>query len=310
MSNSLTLPISVVIPTYNYAHYIHRCITSIVRQLYTVQEIIVIDDGSTDNTKEIIQSAIHQFVNYNIQYWHQDNHGVSAARNYGFTLAMSSYTLFLDADDELLPNASEILKLAINENIDSDMIFCGYTTFSHKGSIKYRIPEALSLNRPENVAKLLSGKIIGLRPSTTIIKRHVLEKIKFSENIYVDEDTVFFCHVFAKFKCVSIPEMLVKMTRHTDSLRGNYQRILETGTNGIEDLFSSMPNIQNKDLLIKHSLLKRYLKIARAACINRDYKTAAKHYTQAFNLEPCSIFTMKHFVRTVKSQLLQYLIKF
>ena len=97
MGKKYKLPISVIIPCFNYAHYLDACITSIIEQVHSALEIIVIDDGSTDDTKHVVQSLIVSHENFNIQYIYQKNKGVSAARNYGYTIAKGEYLLFLDA---------------------------------------------------------------------------------------------------------------------------------------------------------------------------------------------------------------------
>jgi len=87
--------VSVIIPTYNYGKYIETAIESVLSQTYRDYEIIVIDDGSTDNTKDVIAT------NYNksVRYYYQKNKGASAARNKGIRESNGEYLLFLDADD-------------------------------------------------------------------------------------------------------------------------------------------------------------------------------------------------------------------
>jgi glycosyltransferase involved in cell wall biosynthesis len=90
--------VSVVVPTYNYAAFLPRCIESVLSQSLKPLEIIVVDDGSTDNTETVVSR-------YNgVTYVRQDNAGVSRARNHGLALARGDYIQFLDADDWLAPN--------------------------------------------------------------------------------------------------------------------------------------------------------------------------------------------------------------
>ena len=95
--------ISVIIPTFNYGKYIERAIDSILTQTYQDFEIIVVDDGSTDNTKEIIRSKKSD----KIRYFYQENKGAPAARNKGIVESKGKYIAFLDADDEWLPTKLE-----------------------------------------------------------------------------------------------------------------------------------------------------------------------------------------------------------
>lgn len=302
MTSNNLLPISVVIPTYNYAKYLRKCISSITEQNYAVEEIIIIDDGSTDNTSATIQS-IKETTDYNIQYIQQENSGVSSARNHGSKIASSEYLMFLDADDELLPDAFEILHAAISNYNNPDMIFGGYSTYSHKNIKKNKIPEPLSSDKVKNITKLLNGEMTGLRPSSTILKRTIMNEIPFNEGVHIGEDTLFFAQLLYFKDCVSIHKPLVEMRRHSDSLRENYQRMIETGTNGIQQVFSLLPQTdQMKDLYLKQ-ILSCYLKIGRMAYLESNYDVACKYYKKVFNTQPAALFKWKHLSKAVISTL-------
>jgi glycosyltransferase involved in cell wall biosynthesis len=95
--------VSVIIPTYNRAHYLTQAIQSVLDQSYQDFEIIVVDDGSTDNTREVMDS----FKDPRLKYFYQENQGVCAARNNGINVSEGEYIYFLDSDDALLENALE-----------------------------------------------------------------------------------------------------------------------------------------------------------------------------------------------------------
>ena len=93
--------VSVIIPSYNCRKYIRESIESILNQTFKNYEIIVIDDGSVDNTKEVLEPYI---ARGDVQYYYQENGGISKARNYGISKASGEYILILDADDKIMPN--------------------------------------------------------------------------------------------------------------------------------------------------------------------------------------------------------------
>ncbi|KAB2867528.1 MAG: glycosyltransferase family 2 protein, partial [Bacteroidales bacterium] len=99
--------ISVIIPTYNAERFIIETLTSVINQSYTHWECIIIDDGSTDSTKEIIDEYCK--ADNRIKYYYQKNSGPSVARNVGVKIALGEYIQFLDSDDVLLPERFEIL---------------------------------------------------------------------------------------------------------------------------------------------------------------------------------------------------------
>lgn len=123
--------VSVVIPFYNSEKTLDRCIQSVVLQEYSNLDIILIDDGSTDESEKICQKYL--IKEYRIRYFYQENQGVSSARNYGIDVAKGDYILFIDSDDYIDSNMiSELL-----ENMDISI--CGYSTYyiEEKKEISY-----------------------------------------------------------------------------------------------------------------------------------------------------------------------------
>ncbi|OQX54719.1 MAG: hypothetical protein B5M53_05570 [Candidatus Cloacimonas sp. 4484_209] len=109
--------VSVIIPTYNRAHLIRRAIQSVLNQTYQDFEIIIVDDGSTDDTEEVVKS----FKNERIRYIRQEkNEGAAAARNTGIKMAKGEYIAFQDSDDEWLPEKLE-KQMKILENASPDL---------------------------------------------------------------------------------------------------------------------------------------------------------------------------------------------
>ena len=120
MKNYFNPLISVIIPTYNRARYVTRAIDSALAQTYKNYEIIVVNDGSTDNTREVLEPYFTK-----INYVYQDNQGVSSARNTGIQHATGEWIAFLDSDDEWLP---EKLSVQMHEIVQSDNNVCLHTT--------------------------------------------------------------------------------------------------------------------------------------------------------------------------------------
>lgn len=98
----MSIKVSVIIPTYNRAEFISDAIESVLNQTFEDYEIIIVDDGSTDNTKQIVQSYTSK-----VKYYYQEQSGVSSARNYGIKAATGEYIAFLDSDDQFLPQKLE-----------------------------------------------------------------------------------------------------------------------------------------------------------------------------------------------------------
>ena len=131
--------ISIVIPAYNVENYLDKCLESVVKQTYLNIEIIIVNDGSTDNTlnKCIKWSEIDK----RIKYITQKNAGLSAARNTGIRHANGEYIMFIDSDDFVKNNMVEVLYKNL-VNTKSDISICNrYYYYESNGNIKLRYPD-------------------------------------------------------------------------------------------------------------------------------------------------------------------------
>jgi glycosyltransferase involved in cell wall biosynthesis len=117
--------ISIIIPTYNYAHFLGDTLECVIHQEYNAVEIIVIDDGSTDDTRIVVEQYIKQ--DGRIKYFYQENRGLSAARNLGVEKSTGQYIQFLDADDLISKNKLSLQMDHFTSNPDLDISYCcGY----------------------------------------------------------------------------------------------------------------------------------------------------------------------------------------
>ena len=130
--------VSVIVPVYGVEKYIKKCISSIINQTFSDFEIIIVDDGTKDNSIKIIEDNFHD---ERIKIFHKENGGLARARNYGITKASGKYMFFVDSDDFLEPNClSEMYNEIINKDVD--MVICdlpcsGLGIIGKKPDIKY-----------------------------------------------------------------------------------------------------------------------------------------------------------------------------
>lgn len=129
--------VSVIIPVYNVSEYLEICLDSIVNQTYKDLQIIIVNDGSADNSAEIAKGFADR--DKRIQLIHQENKGVSVARNNGMKNAKGKYLFFVDADDRITSNAVELLINRI-KNDDTDLVCAGYY------EVNLQFPKGLKLN--------------------------------------------------------------------------------------------------------------------------------------------------------------------
>lgn len=137
--------ISVVVPIYNAENFLYECIESILSQENVNLELILVDDGSCDNSKNICLNF--QYIDQRVRYFYKENSGVSDTRNYGLQNAYGNYVIFVDADDMLMPNALfTLLNYVLKYNLDFVRGECVKCDLLGK-SIKYSIPDIRSRNQ-------------------------------------------------------------------------------------------------------------------------------------------------------------------
>ena len=178
---------SIIIPTYNRAHLLRRCLNSVLNQTFTDWEAIVIDNYSEDNTSEVVQS----FNDTRIIYCKIHNHGIiSISRNKAIDLSSGQWLCFLDSDDFWLPNKLETIFPFINTH---DIVYHGYRIHDKKLDVytyelkEPHLPNALILGNPFN-------------PSSTSVSREIVGELRFNENIemFAIEDYDFFLQILKK----------------------------------------------------------------------------------------------------------------
>lgn len=181
--------ISIIIPIYNAQSYIERCVKSIQSQCFNNYEILLIDDGSTDDSAK--KCDYLSLDDNRIKTFHKSNGGVSSARNLGLDKASGNWILFCDADDELLPNSLQHFVDAITENIDfimADYIEEPYTKLPEISSSHF----SNLLNSNKFLFKEYYGRYGGYIWNK-IFKKEIIDKVhlRFDEGIYYNEDRLF-----------------------------------------------------------------------------------------------------------------------
>jgi glycosyltransferase involved in cell wall biosynthesis len=198
------MKISIIVPAYNSEKTLKRCIDSIINQTYSNIEIIIVNDGSTDNTKEICDQYAQNDLR--IKVIHKNNGGVSSARNEGIKNASGEFIQFIDSDDYIDVNMCERLVKVIKEH-NSDLVVCGYKTIlgdsiSFEPCINKRVDEIADLS---GYFSELYKKHLFNSPWNKLYKR---EKINFyyDENLSLGEDLLFNLEYLKRSKKISFIE--------------------------------------------------------------------------------------------------------
>jgi glycosyltransferase involved in cell wall biosynthesis len=196
--------VSVIVPAYNVSLYIEDCIKSVINQTYSRWELIVVDDGSKDNTYDLAKKVADSDTR--IQIVKQENQGVSVARNTGLKLAAGSDVIFLDGDDYWLPKCLQKL-VAIKEQSGSQVGYCGYNHVYANGyqrNYRYAYPNGNIL------IPAIRGEVRFHIGAMLIDKNILIENnLNFTEGCLIGQDLEFMLKLAAIATFKSIPESLL-----------------------------------------------------------------------------------------------------
>ena len=249
--------VSVIIPVYNGDRYIGEAIDSVLAQTYTNYEIIVVDDGSTDNTSQIVQAYGDR-----VFYWYQENQGVASARNVGIEKAQGELIAFLDADDFFLPEklAKQVAYFEVNSSLD--MVISGWRLVDEQGA-KISDAELWKYAPQLDLATAVIHK--PARPSATMLRRHWCQKGNgFDTSLSSAEDLDFLLRVLLMgCQACWLPEVLTCYRQHFGSLMSGGKTLLKDTETVIKKFFAH-PDLPENICKLKNQ--ERYQCLVWLAC--------------------------------------------
>lgn len=190
--------LSVIVPVYNGEKYIKECLESIINQTYKDLQIIVVNDGSQDNTEAIAREIADK--DSRVQLINKENGGVSSARNLGLKYVKNEFLTFVDSDDTLDIDMYEIL-MKYTKNNDYDIVHCGYKRINNNGIKEVNgTGKSFIQNSYDALECIIEGKLFVGALWNKIYKTQLFKNIKFDETIKINEDILINYNVFKKSK--------------------------------------------------------------------------------------------------------------
>lgn len=187
--------ISIIVPVHNIAEYASKCIQSLINQTYKNIEIILVDDGSTDNSPAICDEFARQ--DKRIKVIHKRNGGVSDTRNVGLDAATGEYIGFVDGDDWIDEDMYDTLYNLIDEHQADISICTHYTELPNKTRVKYKSNKTKVYNTQQAIAVLIEDKIIQNYLWEKLFKRELFTGLRFPIG-WSFEDIALHCQIFHK----------------------------------------------------------------------------------------------------------------
>jgi glycosyltransferase involved in cell wall biosynthesis len=210
--------VSVIIPCFNHGNYLSKAIESVRAQTYKHHEIIVVDDGSADNTKSVASGYPE------VSYVYQQNQGLAAARNTGINHSKGSLLVFLDSDDWLIPEALEVNVGYILEQPELAFVSGAYMLFYE---LENKVRKVIQVVKDDNYVHMLKGNYIGMI-ATVMFRKWIFDSLKYDTSLKVCEDYDLYLQIVRNYPAIQHDKMIAVYRMHDKNLSGNHIRMLET----------------------------------------------------------------------------------
>ena len=293
--------LSVIIPTYNAEDTISSCLLSVLSQKVHSMEVLVIDDGSTDNTAEIVQRLAR--IDNRIKYIHQQNSGVACARQVGIDNATGEYIINVDSDDIVLPNAyTKMLQYANSNN--ADIVIGSYRTGSIDSFQEIKLPEISSSSCFVNA--ILKNKVHGALWNK-MIRKKCFANHEFVSGLNFMEDVLILIKILTSspYRIVVLNETPVyhyiqRTESYTNNLSHKYLAQGKTVIENISELIGG--DIQFSEAILNFKLYHRLLWILNANTrkidVNNIFPEASKHIIKCNLSLPYKILLASEYIGT------------
>lgn len=297
--SSSGLRLSVIVPCFNYGHLLGRALDSVLGQLDDACELIIVDDGSTDQTPQLLAAIAAREIP-GVRWLRQPNAGAAAARNTGFRASRGSHILFLDADDELLPGALATICAGFMEDPSATVLIGARVSRWPDGREKRHAPPRHVAEDPcRRVADHLLDKTLPLSHGAVAVARHLAEGRPYPETFRGREDIPVFANwvAYGHIKCIDVA--LVRIHKHPDSLRHTV-RPDESGERALAmEIFSGLPPECRR--LERAWMAQRYLALSRMALHSGEMVDARRFMKAALRTDPWRLLSFRNLRKTIKA---------
>lgn len=270
--------VTVIIATYNAIAYLPNTVDSVIQQTFTDFEVLIVDDGSTDETVEWVS----KLVDPRVRLISQANQGVAVARNQGIANAQGEYVAFLDADDLWEPTKLEKQVKCLEENPQVGLVNTSIVNIDEQGK------PLGAVNAPDvegNVLNYIVEENLILCGSAPMVRSSCLEAVQgFDQKLMSAEDWDLWIRLAARYDFAVIKEPLVLYRQHLNSKSNNIERHLKHRLKVIDKTFETVAiNLQP---FKNRALGRAYLSVAWKSLVQKDYKTSTMYRQKALSYYP------------------------
>lgn len=249
--------VSVIVPVYNQEKYIEECVQSVLGQSYKDFELVVVDDGSTDKTPEILKKFGSKF-----RYIRQKNKGASAALNAGIKASKGDFLAWLSSDDVYLPTKLDEQMKFFEEHPEASLVYTDFCVIDEKGKILREVRLPFYPNKKDFILNMIRGNFIN--GSSVVFKKECIDRIGFfDESMVLHADENMWFRMLKHFSFGSVPKVLLKYREHAKMASKdlvamkkfryfNYEKLFKRYS--LDDIFDNSQNLPRRRFLSKSNL--------------------------------------------------------
>lgn len=285
--------ISIIVPTYNYAHFIVDCLESIFSQTYKDFEVIVVDDGSTDDTAQVLEKYKGR-----IRYIHQENRGLPAARNTGIRAAQGEYLAFLDSDDLWLPNKLDEQIRVLRNDADMGIIFSDASAFNERGVMRESILKEENICTGFCFQRLFMGNYLVM--PTVMIRKRCLEKSGlFDESLTAVEDYDLWLRISLYYKIGFVSKILAQYRVHPSNMSKDFYLLVDNEIKVIQKIIDQYPGPVQKLRGVSVRLCTLFNQHGLEWIKKGNARQAKKSFFKAITTRPWQVRAYYYFLATM-----------
>jgi glycosyltransferase involved in cell wall biosynthesis len=282
--------VSVVTATYNRAHYLPGTIGSVLRQTYPHLEYHVVDDGSTDNTKEVIAPYL---LDPRLKYHVQSNRGQAVARNVGLAHSKGEYLCFLDSDNLWEPDKVESQLREFEANPEADVIYGDIQAIDEAGS-PLNIPN-MKRHSGRITEMLLRDNFVTF--NTAMIRRKCYEELGgLDERIFRADDYEFFLRYSTRYRFLYVPKVCVQYRIQRNQISSNKEARFESNRSILENFMAQHPELLSEETR-KTAWCHFYTRRGRSRAATKDFRGAWSDHLRAIGYRPTAVVPWRAFLR-------------
>jgi glycosyltransferase involved in cell wall biosynthesis len=293
--------VTALIPTYNSETYICDAVDSVLAQTFPVREIIVVDDGSTDRTQEVLAK-----YKTKIKYIRQVNAGPPAARNAGIARATGEFIALLDSDDLWVPQKLQLQMEYIDKHPECGLVYTDMKTFDDTGIIEESVKMSRNLTLP-------SGRIFPqmfvetlFQTSAVLIRKSCIDRVGgFDTSLRMGDDYEFFLRIARHYELGYVDEPLVLYRQHPSQGTRTWGKLLQKGVpweflvlKRILDTYPEVVREMGKSR-VQQRLSKPYFALAYACLTEGDHSNARKLLREAIRYWPSNLGYARYYLMTL-----------